>query len=62
MYLYKRGAGAMRRVMHLARYNSRGEIIGAACGTRIGLDTSCNLPLGQPVCKSCKAQQRREIK
>jgi hypothetical protein len=54
MYLYKRGKGAKHRVMHLPEYNRRGEVVGAACGTKLELNTSCNLPLGQPVCKKCR--------
>ncbi len=54
MYLYKRGKGAATRVMHLPEFNRRGEVIGAACKTTIALNTSCNLPLGRPVCKKCR--------
>ena len=53
MYLYRRGRGAKRRVMHLAEYDKRGGVVGAACGSGVDLNTSCNLPLGQPVCKKC---------
>ena len=55
MYLYRRGKGASRRVMHLAKYTQRGEIAGAVCGTRIRLDTSINVPLARPICKKCRA-------
>jgi len=54
MYLYKRGKGAKKRVMHLPEYSRSGEVMGAACHTTVELNTSCNLPLGQPVCKKCR--------
>ena len=55
MFLYRRGHGARRRVMHLAEYNRSGEIIGALCGSK-RLNTSINLPLGLPICKECQKQ------
>lgn len=51
-YLYRRGQGAKRRVMHLAHYDRLGRIRGSLCG-RTDLDTSINVPLGQPTCKRC---------
>ena len=59
MFLYKRGKGARKRVMHLPEYNRHGEIIGTMCHTKLELDTSCNLPLGRPICKKCKAEASR---
>lgn len=53
-YLYRRGQGAKRRVMHLAHYDRLGRIRGSLCG-RADLDTSINVPLGQPTCKLCEA-------
>lgn len=52
-FVYKRGQGAKRRVMHLAGYDRLGEYAGPLCRTTMPLDTSCNLPLGQPTCKRC---------
>jgi hypothetical protein len=57
-YLYKRGKGAKRRVMHLCGYDPRtGQpTMDPLCrqGAGWGLfDTTCNFPLGQPVCKRC---------
>jgi hypothetical protein len=54
MYLYKRGNGAKRRVVHLAIHDQRsGEpTFRAWCG-RLGFNTTCNLPLGLKVCKRC---------
>lgn len=54
MYLYKRGRGARNRVMHLPEYDRRGNCVGAACKTKLELNTSCNLPLGLPICKKCR--------
>lgn len=51
-YLYRRGRGAHRRVMHLAHYDAFGRIDGAWCGMP-NLDTSINVPLGRPRCKRC---------
>jgi hypothetical protein len=51
-YLYRRGPGAKRRVMHLARYTPHGEIAGTWCGRP--WNTSINVGLGQPRCKDCR--------
>ena len=55
-YLYRRGPGASRRVMHLSHHDSRGRIDRTQCG-RTDWDTSINMPwgLGRPVCKRCRA-------
>ena len=55
-FLYRRGKNAKRRVMHLAMYDKHGAIAGSWCG-RKNFDTSCNLPLGQPICKFCRKAQ-----
>ncbi len=57
-YAYKRGKGALRRKMHLCGYDQRtGEpTLQALCGTKLALDTTCNLPLGQSTCKVCLAK------
>jgi len=56
-YLYRRGHGARRRVMHLTPYDPRtGQpTMSALCGSRQAFDTTCNLPLGQRVCRRCLA-------
>jgi hypothetical protein len=55
-FLYRRGKGARRRVMHLTPFDSRsGEpTMRALCGSPQPFDTTCNFPLGQRVCKRCK--------
>ena len=59
-YLYRRGHGAKRRVMHLCGYDPRtGQpTMVPLCGIRYTFDTTINMPfaLGQPVCRRCKAQ------
>lgn len=56
-YLYRRGPGAKRRVMHLTGHDWRtGEPEGKPlCRARGPFDTTCNLPLGRPTCKRCVA-------
>lgn len=57
-YLYERGQGSKKRVMHLCGYDQRtGEptmepICGRVNGVRF--NTTCNFPLGRPVCKRCR--------
>lgn len=56
-FLYQRGRGARRRVMHLTGFDSRtGEpTMTPQCGDRrLRFDTTCNLPLARPVCKRCR--------
>lgn len=55
-YLYRRGPGARRRVMHLCGYDPRTgkPTMVPLCGSTYGFDTTCNLPLGQRVCKTCR--------
>lgn len=60
-FVYRRGHGARRRVMHLAGYDRLGKFAGVLCGSRLNFDTSCNLPLGQPTCKRCRAIEARLI-
>lgn len=57
-YLYARGRGAQRRVMHLARFDAFGNITMAPiCGRRTAaFDTTCNVTLGRPLCKRCAAE------
>lgn len=54
-YLYRRGPGAKRRVMHLAVHDqASGEpTTRPFCGRGKGYDTTCNVPLGRPTCKRC---------
>lgn len=58
-YLYQRGSGAKRRVMHLCGYDpTTGEpSMQPICGRSGGLqfNTTCNFPLGLPLCKRCRA-------
>ena len=51
-FLYRRGAGAKRRVMHLAHFDGHGQVDGAWCGFT-AYDTSINLSLGRPICRNC---------
>jgi hypothetical protein len=51
-FLYRRGKGARRRVMHLAHYDGHGRIDGSWCGFT-EYDTSINLPLGLRTCRNC---------
>ena len=59
-YLYKRGAGARRRVMHLTPFDPwTGEpTMRPLCGSSLRFDTTCNLPLGGRVCKNCLRNAR----
>lgn len=61
IFLYRRGKGAKRRVMHMPAYNRAGQIVSALCG-RMDFDTSCNLPLGQRICKDCLKRQQEYTK
>lgn len=55
-YLYERGAGAKRRVMHLTEYDPRtGEpTMQALCGAQRPFNTTSNVPWGRPLCKRCE--------
>ena len=56
-YLYKRGKGAKRRVMHLCGYDPKtGQpTMEALCGlVAVPFDTTCNFPFGRRVCARCK--------
>ena len=57
-FVYKRGNGAKRRVVHLAGYDRLGNYSGVLCNSALPFDTSCNLPLGLRVCKRCTAVER----
>ena len=56
-YLYRRGPGSKRRVMHLALFNAvtGGPIMRPLCGRGTDYNTTINAPfgLGRPVCKDC---------
>jgi len=62
-YLYRRGKGASRRVMHLTPYDPyTGEpTMYPICGRTNGiqLDTTINVPLGRPLCKRCGTEAQR---
>ena len=53
-FVYRRGSGAKRRVMHLAGYDRLGNYAGVLCGSDYPFNTSCNLPLGLKVCRRCR--------
>ncbi len=60
-YLYNRGPGARRRVMHLTPYSPiTGEptMLPACNDKRLRFDTTSNFPFGQRVCKRCAAAAR----
>lgn len=55
-FIYKRGRGARRRVMHLCGYDPRSgqPTMVPLCGrTTHRFNTTCNFPLGGKVCKRC---------
>lgn len=60
-YLYRRGHGANRRVMHLCGYDPRsGEpTMTPLCGHAGPFNTTTNVPLGQPTCKRCRVEANR---
>lgn len=62
-YLYDRSPGAKRRVMHLCGYSpTTGQpTMQPICGRNYGVqfNTTCNFPLGQPVCKRCMGAAQR---
>ena len=56
-YLYRRGAGVNRRVMHIEKFTDTGQQTGEAlCGIDFVFDTSINAPfgLGRPICRNCR--------
>jgi hypothetical protein len=57
-YLYQRGTGARRRVVHLCGYDpiTGDPTMRPVCGRNNGLsfDTTSNVPWGQPLCKRCR--------
>ena len=59
-FLYKRGRGAKRRVMHLCRFDliTGQPTMEPLCGRNRGVlfDTTCNVPWGRPTCKDCLAE------
>lgn len=54
-YLYRRGPGSKRRVMHITSFNHMtGEpTFLPLCGTSGPYNTAINVRLGLPVCKRC---------
>jgi hypothetical protein len=62
-YIYQRGRGAERRVMHLSMFDPRtgSPSMNPLCGeSRVTFNTSCNLPLGRPTCKLCLRECTKE--
>lgn len=54
-YLYRRGRGALRRVMHLTLidpWTGRPTMM-PVCGINQQFDTTTNVPWGRPICKRC---------
>ncbi|MBO0813614.1 MAG: hypothetical protein J2P30_00445 [Actinobacteria bacterium] len=56
-YLYRFAPGARRRVMHLTGFDpmTGKPTMQALCGLRYPFNTTINVPLGQRVCKRCRA-------
>ena len=56
-YLYRRGPGAKRRVMHLCGFDPRtGEpTMVPLCGIKYQFNTTINMSLAQPICKRCRS-------
>jgi hypothetical protein len=55
-FLYQRGEGSRRRVMHLCGYDPRtgNPTMVPLCGERrLTLNTTSNMALRRPVCKRC---------
>ena len=54
-YLYRRGPGARRRVMHLTLHDpvSGAPTMTPLCGSSARLDTTINVPMGRPTCRRC---------
>ena len=50
-YAYLRGPGAKRRVMHLTKHDSHGEVSSTWCGRPF--NTTINVKLGLRLCKDC---------
>jgi len=63
-YIWQRGRGSDRRVMHLCGHDpTTGEpTLRALCGIDRQFDTSINPPfrLGRPLCKRCEKLQSDE--
>lgn len=58
MFVYRRGEGAKRRVMHLASFDRMGRQSGVLCGSDYPFNTTINLPLGLKVCRRCRRVER----
>lgn len=60
-YLFKRGKGVLRRVVHLTGFDPRtGEpTMRPLCGrSPLTFDMTSNVPFGLPLCKRCRAVSR----
>lgn len=53
-FVFRRGSGSARRVMHLPGFDRLGRFNGVLCGSALDFDTSCNLALGRRTCKRCR--------
>lgn len=57
-FVFKRGEGSKRRVMHLAGFDRLGRFAGVLCGSTLDFDSSCNLPLRRRTCRRCRRIER----
>jgi hypothetical protein len=57
-FIWSRAPGGKRRKLHLCGYDlwTGAPTMAALCGVTLSFDTSCNLPLGRPVCRRCAAK------
>jgi hypothetical protein len=56
-FLFRRGKGAKRRVVHIAEYDRTGNpTMQPLCGRDNGIafDTTSNVPWAQPLCRRCR--------
>lgn len=59
-YIYERGQGAKKRVMHLQRHDRLGRpLMASLCDSPLPFNTTINVPLGRPTCKRCLAIWQR---
>lgn len=53
-FIYRRGKGSKRRVMHIERFTPTGEnTMEALCGIAYAFNTSINISGGRRICKNC---------
>jgi hypothetical protein len=58
-YMWVATAKKKKHTMHLAAFKRNGQFDGAMCGINLDFNRSCNLPLGQPICKRCRKAEAR---